>query len=49
MLEDVPHVSALNAAPINGSQEVDDPVIQMDPLAVNADQPPEAQEGGGAK
>jgi hypothetical protein len=37
---------ALNDAPINGPQEADGPVIQMDPLAVNDDQPPEAQDGG---
>jgi hypothetical protein len=37
---------ALNVAPINGPQEVDGPVIQMDPLAVNAGQPPKAQDGG---
>ena len=42
----VPDVPALNAAPINGPQEVDDPVIQLDPLAVNVGQPPEAQLGG---
>jgi hypothetical protein len=39
-------VLALNAAPINGPQEVDGPVIQLDPLVVNDGQPPEAQEGG---
>jgi hypothetical protein len=37
---------ALNDAPINGPQEVDGHVIQMDPLAVNDGQPPEAQDGG---
>jgi hypothetical protein len=39
-------VLALNAAPINGPQEVDGPVIQLDPLVVNDGQPLEAQEGG---
>jgi hypothetical protein len=36
---------ALNDAPINGPQEVDGPVIQMDPLAVNVGQPPEPKMG----
>jgi hypothetical protein len=42
----VPVVLALNAAPINGPQEVDGPVIQLDPHAMNDGQPLEAQEGG---
>jgi hypothetical protein len=37
---------AFNVAPFNGPQEVDGPVIQMDPLPVNAGQPPQVQDGG---
>jgi hypothetical protein len=37
---------AFNVAPFNGPQEVDGLVIQMDPLPVNAGQPPQAQDGG---
>jgi hypothetical protein len=37
---------AFNAAPFNGPQEVDGPVIQMDLPPINAGQPPQAQDGG---
>jgi hypothetical protein len=37
---------ALNVFPFNGPQEVDGLVIQMDPPAINAGQPPLAQDGG---
>jgi hypothetical protein len=37
---------AFNVAPFNGPHEVDGPVIQMAPPPVNADQPPQAQDGG---
>jgi hypothetical protein len=36
---------AFNAAPFNGPQEVDGPVLQMDPLPLIAGQPPQAQDG----
>jgi hypothetical protein len=39
-------VLALGVAPMNGPQEVDGPVIQLDPHAMDDGQPPEAPEGG---
>jgi hypothetical protein len=46
VLVNVHAVLALGAAPMNGPQEVDGPVIQLDPHAMDDGQPPEAQEGG---
>ena len=37
---------ALNDAPINGPQEVDGPVIQLDPHAMDDGQPPRSFGGG---